>query len=432
MELIYQAPRSGEPVVVYLPPAKSIAARVLLIGAAAGCPLESLLPADKRLSEDIVVMRQASELIWQSLHSGRSYTAPKATLDIHASGTAKRLLSAWFAYMPGAEITLRQSARLAERPLKPLPQAVEALGGGSIDERNREIRITGRQARGSMFPLELPGNISSQLITALMLPAFSMSLGLKLRILPPIVSAPYIEMTAAVLRRWNVETAFDRATGLLTAHRAVPDMPDAAIIERDWSTASYYYEYTALSGCPVLLKGLTLDSLQGDCRCAAIYQSLGVNSVESREGILLTPGNQRTARLDIDMASTPDLVPAVAVTCAMLRIPFRITGVAHLRIKESDRLAALTGNLQLLGIGATADEDGICSCSAGIPHNPSSPLPVYEDHRIAMAFAMAAVSTGRLGIEHPQCVDKSFPDFFDTLQPLGFRLKSGDKISAVS
>lgn len=423
MRLIFQAPPGEEPFAVNVPLSKSVAARALLIAAAAGDDPADVWPAGREMSEDVNIIYLAACKIWRALRGPRdpkryreSYSAPWGAIDIHDSGTAKRLLTAWFACMPGARITLRQSERLAVRPLGQLPELLRKIGAGTVregrDSAGRYIAIEGRAARGISIYMPVEAGISSQIITALLLPAFSMPLGLKLRLMPPVVSASYIEMTARLLTECRAPVEFDRETGRISASPSRPVLPGRSLMEADWSSASYFYEYVALARRSLRIPSLTLDSVQGDSRCARLFARLGVATEERDGGITLTPVPVEARELTADMSSIPDLVPALAVTCAMLGIPFRFSGVAHLRVKECDRVEALIANLRLFGLEAESGADSLALQAPVCPVFPTAPIAVYGDHRMAMSFAPAAVRFPGIVISNPAVVGKSFPEYW--------------------
>ncbi len=417
--LVYEAPSNEDIPAVEMPPSKSVMARLLLIGAAAGVPPVRLTGGAAPLCDDLEVMSEAAQMVFMAMHGGR-YVPPSGEIDIRASGTAKRLLAAWFACMPEARVVLRQSDGLARRPLHPLPEMLALLGAGTVEEEDGLIHISGRAPVGTARVEEVAGGVSSQFFTALMLPAFCMPSGLKLRLLPPVVSAPYIDMTARLLAACGIQARFSMNTGELSVSTGRPVPPGPELAEADWSSASYIYEYVALSRRPVLVRGLRGGSLQGDSRCMSLFLPLGVRSTQAGDHMLLEPCVPSATSVACDMRSTPDLVPALVVTCAMLGIRVRITGVSHLRVKECDRLKALAANLGMLGIRAAAGDDSL-DAEPGILSAPDVPLPVYSDHRMAMAFAVAAVRLPGLAIEDPVSVNKSFPGFWREMALLGLK-----------
>lgn len=421
IELIYEAPRSGGPLDVSLPLSKSIAARLLLLGAAAGIHPDGLIPESENLSEDIAVMRDASAII-AGAYKGESPLS--AHIDLKASGTAKRLLTAWFACMPDVRVRMRQSARLSERTIAPLTEALRFIEAGRVSEtagaeQGYELSIEGQLPLRTDKCITLPGNISSQFVTALMLAAVNFPEGITLQLIPPVVSVTYIQMTARLLRSCGISALFDAQTGMVKVAGGNLRPPVPSMIEADWSSASYIYEYVSLSGQSVFIPRLTEDSCQGDSQCAALFSTLGARTTFTQTGALLSPMEVTAECFKADMADTPDLVPAVAVTCAMRGIPFEISGVSHLRIKESDRLEAICANLKAFGLNVTTDGDTLRWTGQDSPRRPQSALPVYDDHRIAMSFALTAICVPGVAILNPDAVNKSFPGFWTQMRKLG-------------
>lgn len=422
IELMFEAPRSGEPLAVSLPLSKSIAARLLLLGAAAGVHPDELVPESDNLSEDISVMREASGIIARAYKDEGMSARLTQHIDLKASGTAKRLLTAWFACMPGMRVRMRQSVRLSQRTIAPLIDALHSIGAGRVSasaEQGNALCIEGKLPLHTDKCITLPGNISSQFVTALMLAAVRFPKGIKIQLIPPIVSAAYIAMTAHLMNVCGITTRFDTQSGIVEVTGGILRAPVPSMIEADWSSASYLYEYVSLSGQPVCIPRLKGDSCQGDSKCAAIFHSLGVRTTFTEKGALIAPIEVTAECFKADMADTPDLVPAVAVTCAMRGLPFEISGVSHLRIKESDRLEAISTNLRAFGLNVKAAGDTLSWDGHGVPRQLRSPLPVYDDHRIVMSFALTAIRVPGVTLLDPDAVNKSFPGFWTQMRNLG-------------
>ena len=251
--------------------------------------------------------------------------------------------------------------------------------------------------------------------------------GLHLQLRGEIASAPYISMTLALMKTFGVEAKWEG--NQLYVPSAAYHGPTSFAVEPDWSAASYWYELVALSPDPktrVLLRGLHAESVQGDAACVDLFAPLGVKTEFTHEGACLTKQNAPISALyQRDFSATPDLAQTLVVTCALLRRAFRFTGLASLHIKETDRIAALTQELQQFGVHLTSPAPGTLQY---VPEAPSQQplyeggvpqIHTYDDHRMALAFAPAALVTGAVEIHHPEVISKSYPHYWNDLRRLG-------------
>ena len=396
---------------IALPASKSISNRAMIIHALSG---GGTLPDNLSDCDDTEVIRHALE------HSPQ-------TVDIKAAGTAMRFLTAYFAATP-CEHTITGTERMKQRPIGPLVDALRFLGA-DIEYLEEEgfppLHIRGRQLDGGH--VEIPGNVSSQYISALLMIGPALKNGLELKMTGEIVSRPYIELTLWMMREFGAEADWSEADTVCV--RPKPYTRRAYTIESDWSSASYWYEMLALCGdseSSIRLTGLYDGSKQGDSVVKYIFSLLGIKTVfESKEeGCPTTVTLRKTPcmlpRLDYDFISSPDLAQTVVVTCVMLDIPFRFTGLASLRIKETDRIEALKAELRKFGIALT-DENRDTLCWEGERCEPSAPVfETYEDHRMAMSLAPACLMAGDIYINNPEVVSKSYPRYWDDLRKAGF------------
>ncbi len=400
---------------VTLPPSKSVINRLAVIRA--------LTPGADRLPESLAQSCADTQVIVQAL------SQPASEINVADSGTALRLLTAYFATKPGAEATLTGSRRLCSRPVGPLVDALRALGADITyikEEGVAPISIKGRKLDGG--EVNIDAGVSSQFITALMLVAPTMPRGLKIHFDGEPVSAPYIRLTLQLMQQHGIECEMER-TGVSISPGEYRDNGSPAV-EADWSAASYWYEIAALSGGFVTLDAdLRPDSAQADARGAKIFEDLGVHTnFEGEEGgidLELTP--EASPRLRLDMDDCPDLVPTIAVTASMLGIPYALSGIDSLRIKESDRVEVIIHELRKIGIFAEA-VDGTLTWE--LQRMQIRELPRFDahgDHRIAMALAPAALFLPGIVIEGAEAVDKSYPGFWDELRRAGFTLTDGDE-----
>ena len=365
------------------------------------------------------------------------------TIDIMAAGTAMRFLTAYLSVNEGEEHIITGTERMRQRPIKILVDALRELGA-KIDYVENEgyppLRISGMALSGG--ELSLPGNVSSQYISALLMIGPMMKNGLKLTLTGDVVSRPYIDMTLSIMKEFGAEASWVTNTNNVEAHpctrptclevKPKPYHPIHYYIESDWSAASYWYEIAALSKeARIELPGLKEKTPQGDSAIAALFAKLGVktefteskcyNSSSPEQCAVLTKDNHVAERLDYDFTSQPDMAQTFVVTCAMMNVPFKFRGLQSLKIKETDRIAALITEMKKLGYvlketdGSQLEWDGTRCAPL-----PQPAIDTYEDHRMAMAFAPAAIVLGELRINNPQVVSKSYPTFWNDLTTATF------------
>lgn len=394
---------------VRLPASKSLSARALIAGAlAGGSRLSGLSDCD-----DTRVLRRALE-------------EPGEVVDIMAAGTAMRFATAYFATRQGERRVLTGTERMQHRPIGILVEALRGLGA-DIEYLRAEgyppLRVTGRRLRGGTT--SLPASVSSQYISALLLVAPDMEEGLTLRLDGTVMSRPYIDMTLGVMRRFGAEAGWADEATLNVAPRPYAAGVSFAV-EPDWSAASYWYEMVALSHDPsaeILLEGLAQESLQGDSVVRRLFSRLGVGTEFTAEGArLFKQPAEETDVLVEDFAACPDLAQTLVVTCAMLRRPFRFTGLQSLKIKETDRIEALRAELRKMNVAVGGDDGAMWldRCAATAADSPvAAAISTYEDHRMAMSFAPCALQRQNVAIACPEVVSKSYPSFWDDLRAVG-------------
>ncbi len=376
-----------------LPASKSISNRLLIMGAVCGGAVEA---ENLSTSDDTRYLREA-------LKSG------KREIWLGHAGTALRFGLAWAAVTPG-ERFLHGSARLSERPVAPLVEALRSLGADiSCPEKEgyAPLLVRGKKLRGGT--VDLDAAVSSQFITALMLIGPVLEGGLELRLSGEIVSEPYLRMTARLMRMAGADVSF-RENLIRIANTGYAET--CIEVEPDYSAASYFYAAAAFNrNLETELPGLPEKSLQGDAAVAEIYRRFGVETRYTARGALLMPGEVLDDRLQFDFLACPDLAQTVAVTAAGLQKPFHLTGLQTLRIKETDRISALAAELTKCGVSCKAsDRELTINGFSEISATPR--IRTYDDHRMAMAFAPLAAVFGEIIIEDPEVVSKSFPDFF--------------------
>ncbi len=393
---------------VALPSSKSIANRALLLARLSGphSSIARLSPCDD------------THAMCHALENGGD------TVDIGAAGTAMRFLTAYYAQEEGGEHLLTGTERMRQRPIRPLVEALRRLGAHIVcteEEGFPPLLIKGRRLDGGT--LSLPANISSQYISALLMIAPPMRDGLTLRLEGEIISRPYIDMTLNLMQRFGAQAEWTGEREISVPHGTYADGTHFCV-ENDWSAASYWYEMVALTPADdvqVTLTGLQEDSVQGDAAVARYFAPLGVKTTYVPEGVTLTKAAPTLApgeTLTLDLTGQPDLAQTIIVACATLRRPFRLSGLRSLRIKETDRVAALQNELRKIGAELKTDGEGtlyIKEYPAGEARFLGTPIDTYNDHRMAMAFAPAALRCPGLCVNEPGVVSKSYPGFWEAI-----------------
>ncbi|MBF6627981.1 MAG: 3-phosphoshikimate 1-carboxyvinyltransferase [Proteiniphilum sp.] len=351
-----------------------------------------------------------------------SFNSNSNVFDVKGAGTAMRFLTAFLAGMEG-EWIIRGSKRMHERPIHPLVETLNALGAG-IDYLDREgfppLKIKGRPLKGG--EVYLAGDISSQFISALLMIAPLMEVGLTIHIEKNIVSRPYIDLTLGMMKEYGVHAKWENndITVKPQKYRAVE-----LTVEADWSAASYWYEIVSLlPGSEVKLKGLMKKSLQGDANVTNLFTDLGVTTEYVTDGIIIRNVKNKTKKFFHDFVNEPDLAQTFAATCCFKGIPFLFSGVQSLKIKETDRVAALITELKKLGFLLREDGKGMLEWDGERCFADNVPaIDTYDDHRMAMALAPGAIIYKSLIVNDPAVVSKSYPNFWHDLKQAGFSIE---------
>lgn len=403
---------------INLPASKSISNRALIIHALSG---GTDMPDNLSDCDD-------TEVIINALRD-----MPEV-INIKAAGTAMRFMTAYLSVTSGEHV-LTGTERMKQRPIRVLVDALKRLGADIAYEEKEgypPLRVKGGQIDGGR--IEMPGNVSSQFISALLMIGPVLADGIRLKQTGEIISRPYIDLTISVMRDFGAVVEW---TGNDTIKvEPVPYSPHGFFIENDWSAASYWYEMVALSGnedAEVRLTGLTDGSLQGDSAIRYLFSMLGVRTVfgTKEKGVPTTVTlkriGMRPPRLDYDFINQPDMAQTFVVCCALMGVPFRFTGLSSLKIKETDRIDALKTEMRKLGyviretgIGELSWNGERCDTADDII------IDTYEDHRMAMAFAPAAILMPGLKISNPHVVSKSYPHFWRDLKAAGFTVEEDD------
>jgi 3-phosphoshikimate 1-carboxyvinyltransferase len=342
-------------------------------------------------------------------------------IDIGHAGTSMRFLTAYLCTQPG-EFFLTGSHRMKQRPIGPLVDALKQIGA-HIKYMEKKgyppLKIQGGPLTGGT--IEIDAGISSQFISALMMIGPLLEGGLSIGLRGDVVSASYIKMTLSLMNSFGAEASFDGK------QIRVPEGKyklETFRVESDWSGASYWFQVAALlTGSEIQLPHLYRNSLQGDSVLVQIFDALGVQSVFNEEGLILSSLEADLPdRFEFDFTGCPDLVQTLAVSLCALGIPFRFTGTVTLRVKETDRIAALKTELKRVGYVLTADPRGDWLEWDGTrcDKEREALIRTYHDHRMAMAFAPLSIKQGKITIEDPAVVSKSYPAYWRDLTKAGF------------
>lgn len=392
--------------IINLPSSKSISNRALIINALSYSPYEIENLSD---SDDTLVMKQV-------------LTSNTNHFDIGHAGTAMRFLTAFLSQIVG-EWIITGSDRMKQRPIKILVDALNELGA-KIEYVEKEgfppLHIFGSHLKGKI--IELDGSVSSQYISALLMIAPTLEGGLTLRLKNKITSRSYIELTLKLMKQFGIEYVWKGNEIYIKEQKY---MSRQFTVEADWSGASYWYQLTALSDeAEIELKNLQLMSLQGDCEIAAWFKQFGVESNATPDGVIIkkTLGIQPKF-LQLNFIENPDVAQTMAVLCVLKKVPFHFTGLETLKIKETDRIAALQNELAKFGAQVTEPKHGELSWDGTLSLKKMKIpcIKTYHDHRMALAFAPASLY-GEIEIDDPMVITKSYPGYYDDLRKVGFEI----------
>ncbi len=406
--------------VVPIPGSKSLTNRALISAALAqgATRLSNALFSDdtvvmvdslRRLGFAVDVDRDALRM---SVHGlGGRIPAAAADLFVGNAGTAARFLTAMVALGRG-RYRLDGSARMRERPIQDLLDALVALGAtASSTAGSPPVVVDAQGLRGGRATVR--GETSSQFVSAILMAAPYASDNVDLSVDGRLVGAPYVEMTVAVMREFGARIEHEDLRRFRIPGGQHYRARDYAV-EPDASSAAYFFAAAAITGGRVRVLGLSATSLQGDAGIVDLFERMGC-TVERAGAYLEVRGGKMLRGLDVDLSALSDQTMTLAAVAPFASGPTRIRGVAHIRHQESDRLAATAAELRRLGQDVEEFEDGL-----RIIPKPVRPAVVetYGDHRIAMAFAITGLRAPGVGIGDPECVTKTFPDFFQRLEGL--------------
>lgn len=385
------------------------------------------LPASKSISNRALIIRAVGGLFFGIYNLSESNDtkvlqemlfSQTNTLNAEDAGTAMRFMTALAASTFG-EWIITGTDRMKLRPIGDLVDCLNCLGASIEYLENAgfpPLKIKGIKLKGEKIVIQ--GNISSQFISALLMIAPYVMNGITIHITEPFFSKPYVKMTLQLMEYFGIKYLW---VGNEIIIKEQEYKPKELTVESDWSAAAFWYEIVALSeNADIILTGLKKQSLQGDCIIAEIFEQLGVKTTSVKNGVRLTKTHRIVKNIQLNCSDFPDMIPALTVSLTMLGVPFDLTGLASLRIKECDRIVALQTELEKVGIYIqTTDNsmkwDGVCSEKIY-----TLLFDTYNDHRIAMALAPVSLKYNNIKIKNTDVVRKSYPEFWNDLIRMGF------------
>lgn len=346
-------------------------------------------------------------------------------VDVGNAGTVMRFLTAYYALNTLKNRVLTGTRRMCQRPVKPLVDALLALGANIkyIDNEGYPPLQISPSTNISGGLVHVDASQSSQFVSALMLCGWKLKNGVSIHLGGDIVSESYIHLTKSIMQETGLQVNY--TNNLITLpHQELKSVRNT--VERDWSSASYFYQLLSQqSDGQITVCGLSLNSNQGDVMISKYAEYFGVETIQIGENVVLRKNNSEIpAEFKADCSLYPDLVPALVCMCVAAEIPFEISGIKSLQYKESNRIECLSKELSRLGYSIKAGAGFIRSTQTGRIRKDQVTLKTYDDHRLAMAFGVLACKYRQIRIENPQVVIKSFPLFWEQLQTLGFTFKT--------
>jgi 3-phosphoshikimate 1-carboxyvinyltransferase len=396
---------------IYLPASKSITNRALILNHLSNNAFSII--NQSKAQDSILLDSLLKEII--------IFSRQQSIREIHTdnAGTVFRFLTTLLSITKGDWI-LTGSARMKQRPIKGLVNALHQIGG-SISYFEKKgfppLLINGKTLNGGT--IEIEANTSSQFITSLLLISAFLKDGLNIIFKGKPISKPYISMTLKILEYFGIESEIN-GYGININKQVFK--PKDILIESDWSAASYWYEMASFSeNVDIKLIGLTKNGWQGDAIIAELFNNFGVRTDFLSDGIRLTKTNSIVKEFSFDFTDFPDIAQTVAVSCAGLGIKAELKGLESLTVKECNRLTALETELNKIGCKAfTINNNTLKIEPSDIKTEPV--IHVYDDHRMAMSFAPLAILHQKLNLDNKDVVKKSYPDFWIDLQGVGFTI----------
>ncbi|MFH0865877.1 MAG: 3-phosphoshikimate 1-carboxyvinyltransferase [Bacteroidota bacterium] len=401
--------RNSNDSTVRLPGSKSESNRVLIINALSGgkCSILNLSEA-----ADTKLLKNA-------------LSSTEDTVNVMNAGTSMRFLIAYFSAIR-KNIIISGNERMTKRPVEPLVDALQFLGADIEYLKNDgypPVKINEKKSFLKGGKVKVAANISSQFISALLLIAPTLNDGLCIELDGNIASKTYIEMTLSIMKQFGIEYSW---TGNTISVKQQEFRACEFTVESDWTSASYWYSIIALSkNSAVFLEGLKRNSFQGDSIISKWAEAFGVVSEFSDNGVFLTKEKEDFSKFPriIDFTNYLDLAQTLIPLFAATGIECRFKGLENLRIKETDRIAALQNELKKFNIHLTEESEDVYAIQGNFNKNVFPTIETYNDHRMAMSFAPLSMICKGITITNPDCVFKSYPGFWNDLESAGFKIE---------
>jgi 3-phosphoshikimate 1-carboxyvinyltransferase len=404
---------------VTAPPSKSVTNRALIVAALARgeSRLRNPLVADDtdlmaRALEKLGIRVRREEESWMVAGCGGSFTVRDASLFAGHAGTTMRFLTALVGVGDGTFV-VDGSERMRQRPIGPLVEALREMGAGvefPATEGYPPVRVRASGLRGGRITLS--GEISSQFLSAVLMVAPFCRDGLEVEVAGRLVSVPYVDLTTEVMKAFGAPVEVEEHRRFRVSPGAVYSGRDFTV-EGDYSSASYFFAAAAVTGGSIRVRGLNPDSKQGDRRLPELLERMGCRLEWEPAAVRLTGGRLRG--IDADLRDMPDMAQTLGVVALFAEGKTVLTGLGNLRVKETDRLAALAAELAKLGAFVREGRDSL-EVEPRTPHGAE--IETYRDHRMAMSFAVAGLGLPGVVIRDPACVGKSYPAFWDDFDRL--------------
>ena len=389
---------------IYLNSSKSESNRLLII---------------KALSEKEITIKNLSKANDSVLLKNLLESENLVVWDAQDAGTSFRFLTSFLA-IKKEHVVLSGTERMKQRPVKVLVDALNKIGAEILYLENEgfpPIYVKGKinQVKNK---LDIPGDISSQYISSLLLIAPLLEKGIKINIEEPFYSRPYVNMTLNLMNSFGIKSA---VKGNKISIKNQEFSSGSYIVESDWSAASYWYSILSISDNinNLTLQGLKKKSNQGDSVISELMKSFGVNTQYKEDGIVLTKIKLDTEEIELDFRDCPDLAQTILVVAAYHKIKLKVSGVESLKIKETDRLVAMKNELKKIGCDFYEEGNYWILEKRRREIDDELSIDTYKDHRMAMAFAPLA-SKKSIIINDPDVVVKSYPTYWEDLKKVGF------------
>ena len=369
------------------------------------------LPSSKSISNRLLIIQALCEDSFKienlsgsddTEHLQKALLSKENTIDVGHSGTSFRFLTSYLSIQNKKEFILTGSNRMKERPIRELVKVLRKMDA-KIDYLEKEgsspLKIIGSKLEGG--EVEISGDVSSQFITSILLIAPTLKNGIKLKIEGKLVSKPYVEMTLRLMNEFGIESAWESHFIIIKPQNYIAQN---CKVELDWSAASFWFEIASLSkSCNIKLNGLQQKSIQGDKKAVEIFKNLGVDSKFENEKLILKKNQITSPSKTYNLIETPDLYQPLKCTLFSKNIEANFSGIQTLKDKETNRILTVETELEKL--------------------NSMKIIETYNDHRMAMSFAIAGLKVPGIIIKNPENVKKSFPDFFERLKAKSTRIK---------